>query len=87
VWGRLVRSAIAMQKGHHDAAITELNAVVAAAEKGEMLSCAAAARNRLALLGSEGKAELTAAVDRWVAAEEIADPKRILEVMAPGFPD
>jgi hypothetical protein len=86
VWGRLVRAAIHAQKGHHDAAIAELHEAVKAAEKGEMLSCAAAARSRLAMLGSDGKAELGAAVDRWIAAEEIADPKRILEVVAPGFP-
>ena len=84
VWGRLVSAAVWTQKQRPETATAELRKAVAEAEKSEMFSCAAAARSRLAQL-VPAERELAEAVDRWMAAEEIAEPPRMLEIIAPGF--
>ena len=54
----------------------------------DMAGYAAAARRRHGWLvgGREGEAEVTAA-DAWMASQDVVDPGRMTEMLAPGFPN
>src|SRR5262249_39161645 len=66
VWGHLVRAAVLVRRSRAEAA-AELREAIAAAEKTEMLFCAAAARLRLASLieGAE-RGERQAEAEVWI---------------------
>jgi hypothetical protein len=83
VWALLLRAGIAATRGERERAIQRLRAAVAAADKMEMGLCAAAARRRLAALTED--AQLLAESDAWMSRENIADPARMTQIVAPGF--
>jgi len=83
VWTLLLRAGIAATSGKHDVAIERLRAAVAAADKMEMGLCAAAARRYLGALTND--AQLLAESDGWMRKENIAEPARMTQIVAPGF--
>jgi tRNA A-37 threonylcarbamoyl transferase component Bud32 len=83
VWALLLRAGIDATSGHREKAIERLRAAVVAADKMDMGLCAAAARRRLAAL--TGDAQLMAESDAWMSKENIADPARMTQIVAPGF--
>ncbi len=85
-WGHLLFAAIASQKDDRQRAIAELHEAIEHAQKNAQEAHVAAARWRLGnLLGGEEGAASTAAAREWLSAEEIEEPERFLEVLAPGL--
>jgi tetratricopeptide (TPR) repeat protein len=91
-WGRpvadLVFAAAARARRREDEAAALLRRAAAGFDANEMALFAAAARWRLGRIlgGDQGKALGTAAA-AFMAAESIAEPVRMVRVLAPGYPD
>ena len=89
-WGvplmALLEAAIATQSGKLERAVAQLRAAVQGFDDNGMRLYAAAARHRLGTVlgGDEGKA-LHAGVEAWMAEEEVADPAKMIAMLAPGF--
>jgi len=83
---RLVRAALAWNRGDDVAAADLLTEAAGRFDANTMALCAAAARRRLGVLvgGDRGAALITAA-DTWMRSQEIRHPGRMTEVYAPGF--
>lgn len=81
-----LHAAVAVQKGDFDAAIGRLRAASDIAESLDMGWWTAALRYRLGALvgGGEGDA-LRAESTRWLRAEGVQRPDRMVEVLTPGF--
>jgi len=88
VWGLLLRSGAEALEDNASAAAETLRKAAAAADQAEMRLCAAAARRRLGgILGGDEGAELVAQADKWMKSEGILNPRRMISVLAPGFPE
>jgi hypothetical protein len=86
VWALLFGAALDAQRGATARAVGALRNVVALAAELDMELCAAAARWRLGrLLGGDEGAALVAEARTFFDAENVKDPARLVEVMAPGF--
>ncbi len=87
VWSLLLRAALAAQQGRIAQATENLRQAALGADDAGMLGCAAAARFRHAqLVGGNAGDMLRKRSDAWIAHEEVANPRRYFETIAPGFP-
>jgi len=83
---RLVRAALAWNRGDDVVAADLLTEAAGRFDAIPMALCAAAARRRLGvLIGGDRGAELVTAADTWMRGQEVRDPVRMTEVYAPGF--
>ncbi len=83
---RLVRAALAWNRGDDVAAADLLTDAAGRFDAIPMALCAAAARRRLGVLvGGDRGAALVTAADTWMRGQEVRDPVRMTEVYAPGF--
>lgn len=85
-WSRLVSAAVKTQHGETERACQDLREAVDLAIEFGMELVAASARHRLGELveGSEGAESIADARD-WMSRQGIADPARMLDLIAPGF--
>ncbi len=84
----LLSAAVSYLEGRSGAAGEMLAAAVAAFERADMGSHAAAARRRLGGLQHDERGRaLVADADAWMAAHGIRNPARMTRMLAPGFPD
>jgi tetratricopeptide (TPR) repeat protein len=86
VYAVLLRAGLAHIEGQREATVDWLRQAVSAAAEHDMALHLAAARDRLGLLvgGDEGAA-LRAEAARFVAEQQIAEPERMFEIVAPGL--
>jgi len=83
---RLVRAALAWNRGDDVGAADLLTDAAARFDAIPMALCAAAARRRLGVLvGGDRGAALVAAADAWMRGQDLREPGRTTEVYAPGF--
>ena len=83
---RLVRAALAWNRGDDVVAADLLTEAAGRFDAIPMALCAAAARRRLGVLvGGDRGAALVTAADTWMRGQEVRDPVRMTEVYAPGF--
>ena len=86
VWSLLLGAALDDQRGAREVAVGALRQVVALAAELDMELCATAARWRLGhLVGGDEGAALVADARSFLDAENVRDPARLVEVIAPGF--
>jgi hypothetical protein len=85
-FSHLLHAGVASQRGAKERAATHLGAAILAAAKTDMHVCVAAAKWRLGeLVGGDEGARLLAEARAWMKQEAVANPERMLEVVAPGF--
>jgi hypothetical protein len=85
-FSHLLHAGVASQRGDREQAARHLAAAIPAASATDMHVCVAAAKWRLGeLLGGDEGAALLAEARRWMKQEAVANPERMLEVVAPGF--
>ncbi len=82
----LLRAGLAAQRGHPDAAVVVLRNAIATAETNELFPWTTAARRRLGEIvgGDEGTA-LIAEAETWAQGENVVNPDRAAEILAPGL--
>ena len=86
VWSRLLAAGVASQSGDQSEAVSHLRAAVELAQRYELPLCEACARLRLAaLIGGHEATTVARPARAWMAAQKVARPERLLEVVAPGF--
>ncbi len=86
VWSLLLGAALDTQRGAPELAVGALRQVVSLAAELDMELCAAVARWRLGhLVGGDEGAAILAAARAFLDAENVKDPARLVEVIAPGF--
>ena len=92
-WALLLEAAVASQRAGRDRARGVLLSAIATAERADLPHCAASARLRLAQLSEPSAKQAEHETDgeyadgrAWFIAQRIANPERMLEVWAPGFP-
>lgn len=82
----LVRAGVAKQRGDEQRAIALTEKALEEFEATNMRLYAVAARRRLGeLLGGERGRELVAQTDQWMVKQEIKNPEKIMNLLAPGF--
>ena len=82
----LIRAAIANSKGDSAAARTLLSDAIERFDLADMHLYAMAARRRLGqLTNGERGAELQREADKWMADQKIHQPRRMTQMLAPGF--
>ncbi len=88
VWSLALRAGLAAQAGDRQTAMRLLGEEVALAEQRDMAFHAAAARWRSGqlLAGDEG-ARSIAAAESWFRRQSIEEPRQMIEIAAPGFPE
>ena len=91
-WGnafaRLLLANVAHQEGDAQAAVEALTAAVDGFNAADMHLYAAVSRRCLgALIGGDQGRSLRMAADRWMAGQEIRDPRAFMRLVAPGLPD
>ena len=84
---RLLGGAIAHLEGDQSRAVNELALAARGFDQADMKLYAAAARRRLAALGSAGAADPAREATDWMIGQDIVDPHRITSMLAPGFRD
>jgi serine/threonine protein kinase len=86
VWGAMVRAACAHQAGNAAESAVALREAISAGEAAGMHLCAQACRDRLgAIVGGDEGAQLRAEAAKWMAIENVKNPARLIQVIAPGF--
>jgi serine/threonine protein kinase len=86
VWSGLLRAALAAKEGPAEECTRTLRATIADAEEIDLVLCAEAARFWLGTLaGGPQAARQLAQAESWMKQEGIAQPRRMLDVIAPGF--
>jgi hypothetical protein len=86
VWALLLSAGIAAQKGNTDSAIARLRNSLRVAERQSFALAASAARIRCGhLLGGDEGRTLVEVGELWMKEQGIAEPERLLDVVAPGF--
>jgi tetratricopeptide (TPR) repeat protein len=80
-WSQLLAAAVAMRRQEAVRARELLLSAIREAELADLPHCANAARFRLAELFADNGDE----AERWFNAQRILDPRRMVEVWAPGF--
>jgi hypothetical protein len=82
----LIEAAVHHQRGERPAAVEALGRAVAGFEQVEMRLYAAASRRQLGVLvGGEQGRPLVADADEWMSGQQIRDPQRMAEMLAPGL--
>jgi serine/threonine protein kinase/tetratricopeptide (TPR) repeat protein len=82
----LIRAGIANQQGNRAAAVALLEKASAEFEAAEMRLYAAAARRRLGeMVGGDGGRQLVARSEEWMSKQQIKNPVRMLNLLAPGL--
>jgi hypothetical protein len=82
----LLRAGLAARSGDTETAAARLRRAVAGFDAADMALYAAAARDRLgALLGGDEGAALRGQAEAWMRAEGIAQPERMVRMLAPGL--
>jgi serine/threonine protein kinase/tetratricopeptide (TPR) repeat protein len=85
---KLVRAGLAVQVGQRGEAVTRFEAAESAFRAVDMpLFAAAARRRRGQLFGGESGRSLVAEADRALADEDVRDPARMADALAPGVAD
>jgi hypothetical protein len=88
VWSLALRAGLAAQSGERQVALRFLGEEVALAEQRDMAFHAAAARWRSGqLVGGEEGARAMAIAESWLRRQAIEVPRRMIEIVAPGFPE
>jgi hypothetical protein len=81
-----LRATVAVWRGDRDAARALLRQAIAGFTEAGAAHMVAVCRHRLgALLDGDEGAALRAEVDAWMAAQQIANPARMLAFLSPGF--
>jgi hypothetical protein len=82
----LIRAGVAHRRGDDGAAVTLLEQAGNEFAAAGMMLFAVAARHRLGeLIGGDRGHELVDDADDWMSRQEIKDPARLLNLLAPGF--
>ncbi len=82
----LVRAGVAKQRGDEQRAILLTEKALRDFEATNMRLYAVAARRRLGeMIGGERGRELLAQTDKWMAKQQIKNPARMMNLLAPGF--
>jgi serine/threonine protein kinase len=86
IWGMLLQAAALTQRGQKLEALNILHKTIRYAAAQDFPLCAAVSRRRQGeLLGGEEGQRLIDLADQWMQSQEIANPKRLCEIFAPGF--
>ena len=82
----LIRAGLAKQQGDHARALTLTEKALKEFEAADMRLYAVAARRRLGeMLGDDRGRQLVAQTEEWMAKQQIKNPARIINLLAPGF--
>lgn len=85
-WSRLVMAAVMTQQGKSEHAYRHLREAIEVADAFDMEAVAASARHRLGELVAGNESDtLIASSNDWMSREKIAEPARLLDLIAPGF--
>ncbi|MCA9519479.1 MAG: AAA family ATPase [Myxococcales bacterium] len=86
IWAAMLEAGVANRLGNSPRATQRLQYASEAAEAASFRLCAAAAQLRLgALIGGERGVHLVAAATRFFDEQKVAAPRRLTDVMCPGF--
>ena len=82
----LIRAGVARQRGDQASAIAQLEKAVKDFDNAHMSLYAAAARRRLGeLIANDRGRQLVAQSEEWMTKQEIKNPARMMNLLAPGF--
>jgi serine/threonine protein kinase/tetratricopeptide (TPR) repeat protein len=82
----LIRAGIARQRGDDKAAVALLEKAAKDFDESQMRLYAAATRRRLGeLIGGDRGRQLVAQSEEWMAKQQIKNPTRMMNLLAPGF--
>ena len=85
-YAELIRAGIARQRGDDAAAVTQLERALKEFEAADMRLYAVATRRRLGeLVGGDRGRELVSEANEWMIRQQIENPEKITNLMAPGF--
>ena len=84
----IIRGAIASANNNQSDAVSFLTEAVDGFDLADMKLYAAASRRRLGqVIGGERGAELIAQADEWYRSQEVKNPERMTQMLAPGWQD
>ncbi|HYW72464.1 MAG TPA: hypothetical protein VE961_15615, partial [Pyrinomonadaceae bacterium] len=82
----LIRAGSARQRGDEPGAVAQLEKACAAFDASHMRLYAAVARRRLGeMVGGDRGRQLVAQSEQWMAKQQIKNPVRMTNLLAPGF--
>jgi hypothetical protein len=82
----LIRAGIAKQRGDEPKAVTLLEKALLDFESSDMRLYAVVARRRLGeMVGGDRGRQLVAQTDEWMTRQQIRNPAKIMNLLAPGF--
>jgi tetratricopeptide (TPR) repeat protein/energy-coupling factor transporter ATP-binding protein EcfA2 len=85
-YAKLIRAGVARRRGDDASAVTLLERAVEEFEAADMRLYAVAARRRLGeMVGGDRGQELLQSADEWMSRQQIKDPAKLMNLLAPGF--